>query len=174
MNIENLKKLRDKLRREIFGFASVKTDKAVLVYDTDELAVGVEVFIEDENGERTRPEDGEYRLDDSSRIRIEDGKIAELLEREEDFEPTPPSGDYVTREEYNAMKLEINELYKLVDGLANKVGVSRRELDERMAKVEKMAAAQTPKEDLKNKPQYTPTSATASRELEAASKLFNK
>lgn len=40
MNLQTLKELREKLRRELFGFAQFKTDKAILVCDSDELEIG--------------------------------------------------------------------------------------------------------------------------------------
>ena len=48
-----------KLAKALLKLKEIATDKAVLVIDGD-VAVGVEVFIEDENGELIAPEDGEY------------------------------------------------------------------------------------------------------------------
>ena len=47
-----------KLRKSLLQLAEVETDKGVLVIES-ELAEGVEVFVEDENGEWIPAEDGE-------------------------------------------------------------------------------------------------------------------
>lgn len=63
----------------------ISTEQGELVYD-GELEVGVEVFIEDENGELQPAPDGEYVADNST-IVVADGKVAEIREKEEENEP---------------------------------------------------------------------------------------
>ena len=134
-----------KLKMELAAFvggvkcAAVKTDKAVLVHDAEELEVGIDIFVEDEEGTRTPAPDGEYVTEERTKIIVTDGKVKEITEVKAAEEP-------VTREELNNVYKEINELYKLVDGLMKKVGTDRDALDERLAKVEKMSAGQHPGE----------------------------
>ena len=52
--------IRTKLASLLLQFATIKTDKAVLEYDGEELKVETEVFVVDENGERKPAEDGNY------------------------------------------------------------------------------------------------------------------
>lgn len=63
----------------------VATDKGELVFD-GELAVGVEVFIEDENGELIPAPNGEYDAENSV-IVVEDGKVSEIKEKEAENAP---------------------------------------------------------------------------------------
>ena len=70
----NLTKLF-KLSKMLVKLSETKTDKGVLIAD-DELAVGVEVFIDTE-GELTPAEDGEYLTEDS-RIVVKDGKVEDI------------------------------------------------------------------------------------------------
>ena len=90
--IEKLKKevaeLKAKLAKAMLkeSFAATKTDKAVLVHETEELNVGTEVFVEDEEGNRTPAEDGIYTLEDGKRVKVTEGKVEEILEAEEETE----------------------------------------------------------------------------------------
>ena len=75
----NLTKLF-KLSKMLVKLSETKTDKGILIAD-DELAVGVEVFIDTE-GELTPAEDGEYLTEDS-KIVIKDGKVEDIQMIEE-------------------------------------------------------------------------------------------
>lgn len=68
---------------EAVQFRNVTTDKGVLSWEGDEdLAVGAEVFIEDAEGNRAPAEDGDYKLEDGTTVKVEGGKVAEILEPE--------------------------------------------------------------------------------------------
>lgn len=72
---------------EAVQLKNVTTDKGVISWEGDEdLAVGVEVFIEDAEGNRAPAEDGDYKLDDGTIVKVEGGKVAEILEPEADIE----------------------------------------------------------------------------------------
>ena len=60
-------------------FAEVKTDKGSLIYD-GELAVDIEVMVEDEEGNVVAAPDGEYNLEDGRVVVVADGKVAEIKE----------------------------------------------------------------------------------------------
>lgn len=153
---DGVKKLKAELSALIGGevkCAAVKTDKAILVHDAEELEVGIDVFVEDEEGNRTPAPDGEYVTEERTKIVVADGKVKEITLIEVKAEEGSP---YLTREEAKEIYKEINELYKLVDGLMKKVGTVRDALDGRLAKVEKMSAGQHPAESFKN--DVTPTS----------------
>lgn len=77
-----------KLAKMILNFEQTETDKGALVHE-GELAVGTEVFKEDENGELVPAEDGEYIADDKV-IVVAEGKVAEIKEQEpKEPEPDP-------------------------------------------------------------------------------------
>lgn len=147
--------IKAKLAKALLGkveMNAVKTDKAVLVYDGDELAVGVEVFVEDEEGNRTPAEDGIYVLEDGQRLNVAEGKIAEILEKEEEVEPEEAelaedeTAEYVTKEAFDALATEVAELYTLVEALTAKVEGG----EARLAKVEKTPAGKTPAQEFKS------------------------
>ena len=89
--MSKLELIKTKLAKLLLQFATVKTDKAVLEYDGEELAVGTDVFVTDENGERKSAEDGNYVTEDEKTIVVADGKVTEILEKEEEVEPTNDS-----------------------------------------------------------------------------------
>ena len=68
-----------KLARLVMRFAEVKTDKSPLIYE-GELAVGIEVMVEDEEGNVVAAPDGEYNLEDGRVVVVADGKVAEIKE----------------------------------------------------------------------------------------------
>lgn len=83
MNILNIIKLSKQLSK----FVSIPYADGNLICD-GELEVGKELFIEDANGNLS-PAAGEYETDDKI-IRVENGIISEIVEKEEEKEPTGP------------------------------------------------------------------------------------
>ena len=66
----------------------VATDKAVLKWDGEgELQEGMEVFVEDENGEFVPAPDGDYTVEDGKVISIVEGKVAEIKDPEAEVAP---------------------------------------------------------------------------------------
>lgn len=70
-------------------FASVATDGGVLVYDAEELAEGVEVMIQGEDGQTAPAPDGEYATEDRI-IVVMDGKVSEIKDKEQQPEAIAP------------------------------------------------------------------------------------
>ena len=180
--MSKLEKIKAELAKLLIKYSVVKTDKAVLEYDGEELVAGMDVFITDENGDKVPAEDGEYVTEDNKVITVKDGKVESIIDRAADVEaeeeekkedepmeepieeePTTdePKEDEVNLEDVNTaideMRKEIDELYKIVDSLLKKVGETRDEADERLKKLECKSVA---------KPAY--------EEFEAISKRANK
>lgn len=147
------------------SFAATKTDKAVLVHDTDELAVGTEVFVEDEEGNRTPAEDGIYTLEDGRRIKVTEGKVEEILEAEEETEAETeveaaeetPSEEYATKADLEALATAVAELTAVVNELATKVDGANEAFSARLAKVEQTPAGKTPAQEYKTEEGYMAT-----------------
>ena len=96
--MSRLTKIKTALAKILAEFGTITTNRGILSWDGDgELEVGVEVFIEDEEGNRTKPEDGDYSADNGVVYAIADGKVvdvkepgAEVTEEEpEEEEPVP-------------------------------------------------------------------------------------
>ena len=82
-NISLMSKLKEKIKALLMQYAAVSTDKGNLIYNTDMLEVGSEVFVEDENGENVPAADGEYILEDGRTVVVTEGKVTEIKEKEE-------------------------------------------------------------------------------------------
>ena len=183
--IEKLKKevaeLKAKLAKAMLkeSFAATKTDKAVLVHETEELNVGTEVFVEDEEGNRTPAEDGIYTLEDGMRVKVTEGKVEEILEAEEETEAeeteveaaeeTPeetPAEEYATKAELDALATAVADLTAVVNDLIAKVDGTNEAFSARLAKVETAPAGKTPAEEYKNERVVTTGDAALDRKLQ--------
>lgn len=183
--IEKLKKevaeLKAKLAKAMLKetFAATKTDKAILVHETEELNVGTEVFVEDEEGNRAPAEDGIYTLEDGKRVKVTEGKVEEILEAEEDAEAeeteveaaeeTPeetPAEEYATKAELEALATAVADLTAVVNDLIAKVDGTNEAFSARLAKVETAPAGKTPAEEYKNERVVTTGDAALDRKLQ--------
>ena len=182
--MSKLEKIKAELAKLLIKYSVVKTDKAVLEYDGNDLVAGMDVVITDENGDKVPAEDGEYVTEDNKVITVKDGKVESIIDKaaevdaeeddkkedepmveepakEEEPMPEDKKEDEVNLEDVNTaideLRKEVDELYKIVDSLLKKVGENRDEADERLKKLECKSLA---------KP--------ASEEFEAISKRANK
>lgn len=97
----------EKIIKKAVKFAAIETDKGTLLTNEgEELAVGVEVFVED--GEGYKPaEDGEYKYEEKI-IVVEGGKVAEIRDAEAEVEE-PAAEVEVEAEEEPAAEVEVIE-----------------------------------------------------------------
>lgn len=198
--MSKLEKIKAKLAQILAQLSVVKTDKAVLEYDGEDLVAGMAVYVTNEEGERVAPEDGEYTTEDSKVIVVKDGKVEEIIEVAEvdaEEEPKPedaPEGaegktgeDAPKKEEMEEepvedepkettedaiakIREEINELYKLVDSILDKIGEDRKQADERFSKIEQMSAAQ-PAQEVIEKTAEVKLSATSDKRAKRLAEL---
>ena len=90
-NISLMSKLKEKIKALLMQYAAVSTDKGNLIYNTDMLEVGSEVYTENEAGENVPAADGEYVLEDGRTVVVVEGKVTEIKEKEEaPAEPAEP------------------------------------------------------------------------------------
>lgn len=83
-------KLRIMLKSMLdFKMGEVQTNKAVLVFDGEELREGMEVYVIGEDGEPVPAEDGEYTVEDGKVIKVVEGKVAEIVDPEAEVAEEP-------------------------------------------------------------------------------------
>ena len=172
--MSKLEKIKSELAKLLIKYSVVKTDKAVLEYEGEELVAGMDVYITDENGDKVPAEDGDYVTEDNKTITVKDGKVESIVDpvaevdAEEDekkenepmVEPAkeeePMPDDKKENEEVNLedvntaigeLRKEVDELYKIVDSLLKKVGETRDEADERLKKLECKSLAKPASEE---------------------------
>lgn len=161
--LNKMNKVKEMLRKLLATFGEVSTDKGVLAWNGDEdLKEGDLVQIVNEEGNEVKPEDGEYQTEDKKIITVQDGKVISIVdvqaevddnegknvETAEEPEGTEgKTGEDAPKEEepteIQKIREEIDELYKLVDSILEKIGESRREADERFKKLEEMPMAKS-------------------------------
>lgn len=142
-----------KLAKMLLNLKMVESDKGTLIIESD-LAVGVEVSIEDAEGNVIPAQDGEYIID-SQKVEIKDGKVEsiEVLEPEPTPEPEPepmaeePTPEPIKENEPDEKDLKIEEL----EGL----------LKDRDAVIEELTAKIKELEDKLNKPVEEPVKMSA-------------
>lgn len=78
-----LQKIKNLISEMLFEFASVTTDKGVIYWDEGEIAVDMDVYVEDETGEKIAAADGDYVLEDGTVVKVAEGKVAEIVKPEE-------------------------------------------------------------------------------------------
>lgn len=147
--MSKLNLIKAKLAQILLSLSTIKTDKAILEYDGEELAVDVEVYVTDEHGERKLAEDGEYTTEDGTIITVKDGKvdtIVEVVEEpteeevvEEMEEEQPTEEEKV--DELAELKAQVDELTAMVEKILEKIGDDATKVDERLSKIEKMSMA---------------------------------
>lgn len=169
--MSKLQRIKEELAKLLIKYSVVKTDKAVLEYDGEDLVAGMDVYVTNEEGEKVPAEDGEYITEDSKTITVANGRVESIIDpvaevdaveeepkeeevvKEEPKEDEPVAEDEkdekeeekVSLEDVNTaideLRKEVDELYKIVDSLLKKVGETRDEADERFKKLEKMSLA---------------------------------
>ena len=122
-----MSKIKEMLKSILVQLGEVNTDKGILTYDGD-LAKGVEV----KNEDGSKPDDGEYKLDDNKIIVVKDGYVEEIKEVEEEMaeekpedkkaadkkaaeKPQEKPADGKPQEDADPKPNEVEELKKLVD-----------------------------------------------------------
>ena len=166
-NISFMSKLKDRIKSLLMQFATVKTDKGDLVYNTESLEVGSEVYTEDENGENVPAADGEYILEDGRAVEVEGGKVTEIKEKEDepaempaeeqmvDEMPAEPAPEAPAEPEMPAENEKITALEERVATLESQIA----DVIAKLAEIQTTPAAApiedefnvTPKADPKNK-----------------------
>lgn len=133
-----------KLAKMLLNLKMVESDKGTLIIDSD-LAIGVEVSIEDAEGNVIPAEDGEYIIE-NQKVEIKGGKVEsiEVLEPEDKPEPTPEPQEEpktepepIKENEPDVKDLRIEELEGLLkdrDAVIEELTAKIKELEEKLNK----------------------------------------
>lgn len=144
-------KITEKLKVALKSMLSVKlaeivTDKETLIFDAEELAEGVEVFIKREE-EIVPAEDGEYTSEDGRIIVVAEGKVTEIKEVEKEkveveaeviVEPTDAPVEVEVEDDELMRKMEeitgaLTEILNSIAALEGRID----DINERVTKLEK-------------------------------------
>lgn len=167
-------KVKAMLRKLLAQFGEIATNKGTILWNGEEdLKEGDSVYTVDEEGNQIALEDGEYTTEDDKIITVQDGKVVSIVDTAAEVEEEKPleeekpiegaeegaegsegaeeTGTTETVETAIAeLRKEVDELYKLVDSILDKIGESRKEADERFAKLEAQPLAKSATEQFEN------------------------
>lgn len=158
--------IKQKLAKILAQFRSLTTDNGIIAWEgEDDLKVGDAVFVESEDGERTPAPDGDYTLEDGVVIRVEGGKVAEIVEVEPETEVEP--AEEVVEEEQPAEEAPADETPAEDDRVAK--------LEERVAKLEEqinsLLEANTAMKEQLSAIEKRPLAKPASEQFRSAQKI---
>ena len=140
-----------KLARMVLRFATTMVGETEFIHDGP-LAIGVEVYTEDENGELIPVADGEYETE-TMKIVVKDGKIEEITEinkepqePQEPQEPTQttepmaqePTTEPATEPQSDEKDAKIAELTNKIAELNTKIAVLVEEIDNKNDLIEEL------------------------------------
>lgn len=129
-----LQKIKNLISEMLFEFASVTTDKGVIYWDEGEIAVDMDVYVEDETGEKVAAADGDYVLENGTIVRVAEGKVAEIVEPAEETVE-----DAVEPEAEENVEVEAENAEENVEPETEEI-VENKELDEAKAEIERLKA----------------------------------
>ena len=135
-----------KLKKALLSLEEITTKEGiVLITDTDDLTVGLEVFVDGDEGLEPTP-DGEYTVGESI-VTVEGGKIVSIVEKpiEQPVE-TVETIEGPTVDELNAI---IEEQKSVIEGLKAEIENLKVENEELKKKLEEPSASPA-EEDFKN------------------------
>lgn len=140
-NIQKDKKKMSKISKfvkTLMKFGEEKTDKGTIYFAEDEIAVGIEVFVDGED-EKVVAEDGEYILEDERTIVVENGKVVEIKEKEaeEEVVEEPKTEEVKAEEEVEVVEEPEPEER---DFNAERIDALEKELEKIKVKVEELSA----------------------------------
>ena len=92
--MSKLARFKEALSKIMMECGNVTTDKGILYWESDaDLKEGDEVFIEDEEGNKTPAPDGDYTTADAKVIVVVNGKVAEIKDAEAEVKPETPEDE---------------------------------------------------------------------------------
>ena len=161
-DMTKLDKIKDALSKvlvqEEVKCGNIGTDKGVLHWEGEEtIAVDMEVWQEDEAGEKIAVENGDYTLEDGTIIRVAEGKVVEIVEKEAEAEEETTEEETTeeemteetTEEEEAAPEVDVVALQERVDTLEAQVAELTAVLEEIVGKMSKMSMALPAKKEVK-------------------------
>lgn len=136
----NKKKVKMFFKSLLMQLAEIETDKAKLIYDAPELAVGVEVYVEsdNENEEFIPAVDGDYITNDERTIRVEGGVVVEIIEKKEEETPVEEAPTEEIQEELAEEEVVEEVIEETPAPETNEVEALREEVTALQERIEKL------------------------------------
>ena len=109
MNKNKLTKLKLALQKLLVEYTALTTDKGILYFEEDNIKTDIQVYLEDENGEKQTAEAGTYETE-TQIITVANGRITEIIEKstEENMDDEKTK----KKEAFEAQKMNFEATYQ--------------------------------------------------------------
>ena len=111
MNKNKLTKLKLALQKLLVNYTALTTDKGILYFEEDDIKQDIQVYLEDENGDKQVAESGVYETETQT-ITVEAGRVKEIIEKTTDEEMTDEKTK--KKEAFEAQKMNFEATYQEV------------------------------------------------------------
>lgn len=111
MNKNKLTKLKLALQKLLVEYTALTTDKGILYFEEDDIKTDIQVYLEDENGDKQVAESGVYETETQT-ITVEAGRVKEIIEKstEENMDDEKTK----KKEAFEAQKMNFEATYQEV------------------------------------------------------------
>ena len=109
MNKNKLTKLKLALQKLLVEYTALTTDKGILYFEEDNIKTDIQVYLEDENGDKQVAESGVYETETQT-ITVEAGRIKEIIEKTNNEPMTEETNK--KKEAFEAQKMNFEATYQ--------------------------------------------------------------
>ena len=112
MNKTKLSKLKLALQKLLVEYTALTTDKGILYFEEGDIKPDIQVYLEDENGDKQVAESGVYETETQT-ITVEAGRVKEIIEKTTD-EENMTDEKTKKKEAFEAQKMNFEATYQEV------------------------------------------------------------
>ena len=109
MNKNKLTKLKLALQKLLVEYTALTTDKGILYFEEDNIKTDIQVYLEDENGDKQVAESGVYETETQT-ITVEAGRVKEIIEKTTEENMTDEKTK--KKEAFEAQKMNFEATYQ--------------------------------------------------------------
>ena len=109
MNKNKLTKLKLALQKLLVEYTALTTDKGILYFEEDNIKTDIQVYLEDENGDKQTAEAGTYETE-TQIITVANGRITEIIEKTNNEPMTEETNK--KKEAFEAQKMNFEATYQ--------------------------------------------------------------
>ena len=109
MNKNKLTKLKLALQKLLVEYTALTTDKGILYFEEDNIKTDIQVYLEDENGDKQTAESGVYETETQT-ITVEAGRVKEIIEKTNNEPMTEETNK--KKEAFEAQKMNFEATYQ--------------------------------------------------------------
>lgn len=109
MNKNKLTKLKLALQRLLVEYTALTTDKGILYFEEGDIKTDIQVYLEDENGDKQVAESGVYETETQT-ITVEAGRVKEIIEKSNNEPMTEETNK--KKEAFEAQKMNFEATYQ--------------------------------------------------------------